>query len=169
MTKSSNPSIQTTNNGSSNIPPYASSSNSPSNMAINGNKLPSQKQPTSDQSSTANIARPNTSAINNGSIARQRKKQLKGHNSNSSLGHSVGLSGVPPADNDTAYCTEIARRSVARAALHLGMEGMEGEALDSLGSILLGYMEMVRCCCCCVTNFTLNLCSYTLLQFTHIH
>lgn len=42
-----------------------------------------------------------------------------------------------------SYCTEIARRSVARAALHLGIQGMEGEALDVLGSVLLGYMEMV--------------------------
>ena len=57
---------------------------------------------------------------------------------------SVVLSGGSPADNDASYCTEIARRSVARAALHLGMEGMEGEALDVLGSVLLGYMEMVR-------------------------
>ena len=57
---------------------------------------------------------------------------------------SVALSGGSPADNDASYCTEIARRSVARAALHLGMEGMEGEALDVLGSVLLGYMEMVR-------------------------
>ena len=142
MTKSSNPSSQTTNNGSSNIPPKTSS-NSPSNMTMNGNKMPAQKQAISDQSSAANIARPNTSTINNSSAARQGKKQFNVHNSNSS-GHSVGLSGVAPADNDTAYCTEIARRSVARAALHLGMEGMEGEALDSLGSILMGYMEMVR-------------------------
>ena len=32
---------------------------------------------------------------------------------------------------------------MARAALHLGLDGMEGEALDCMGSILLGYMEMV--------------------------
>lgn len=49
-----------------------------------------------------------------------------------------------PTDDDAAYCTEIARRSVARAALHLGTEGMETEALDVLGSVLLGYLEMVR-------------------------
>lgn len=46
-------------------------------------------------------------------------------------------------DTDTAYCTELARRSVARAALHLGIEGMETSALDVLGSILLGYLSNV--------------------------
>jgi hypothetical protein len=56
----------------------------------------------------------------------------------------VALSGGSTADNDTSYCTEIARRAVARGALHLGFEGMEGEALDVLGNVLLGYMEMVR-------------------------
>ncbi|KAL3817650.1 hypothetical protein ACHAXA_001995 [Cyclostephanos tholiformis] len=56
---------------------------------------------------------------------------------------TVMLSGGSPSDCDAAYCTEIARRAVARAALHLGIEGMEGEALDVLGSVLLGYMEMV--------------------------
>lgn len=47
------------------------------------------------------------------------------------------------ADSDAAFCSEVARRSVARAALHLGIEGMDGEALDALGSVLLGYMESV--------------------------
>ncbi len=56
---------------------------------------------------------------------------------------AVSISGGSPSDNDMSYCTEIARRSVARAALHLGIQGMEGEALDVLGSVLLGYMEMV--------------------------
>lgn len=55
------------------------------------------------------------------------------------------LSGGSPTDVDSAYCTEVARRSVARAALHLGMEGMEGMALDALTSVYLGYMDMVRC------------------------
>jgi len=50
---------------------------------------------------------------------------------------------MSPADDDAAYCAEIARRSAARAALHLGMEGMDGEALDVLGSVLLGYMDTV--------------------------
>jgi hypothetical protein len=56
----------------------------------------------------------------------------------------MALSGGSTTDNDTSYCTEIARRAVARGALHLGFEGMEGEALDVLGNVLLGYMEMVR-------------------------
>jgi uncharacterized membrane protein YgcG len=46
-------------------------------------------------------------------------------------------------DTDAAYCTELSRRSVARAALHLGIEGMETSALDVLGSVLLGYLENV--------------------------
>lgn len=62
--------------------------------------------------------------------------------------HSVSLSGGSPTDNDSAYCTEIARRSVARAALHLGMEGMEGSAMDALGSVLIGYMDQVSIVSC---------------------
>lgn len=58
---------------------------------------------------------------------------------------ALAISGGSSTDNDNAYITEIARRSIARAALHLGVEGMEGIALDTLGSVLLGYLEMVRC------------------------
>jgi hypothetical protein len=92
----------------------------------------------------------------------QQQMQQKGTSSSS----GVALSGGSTTDNDTSYCTEIARRAVARGALHLGFEGMEGEALDVLGNVLLGYMEMVRsfffiyiycvqkikhfCCCCCL-------------------
>lgn len=68
-------------------------------------------------------------------------KQLH-RGSNGAVG-SAGLPGGSPADNDAAYCAEVARRSAARAALHLGIEGMEGEALDILGSVLLGYMDTV--------------------------
>ena len=57
---------------------------------------------------------------------------------------SVEADGGSSADSDAAFCSEVARRSVARAALHLGIEGMDGEALDALGSVLLGYMESVR-------------------------
>ena len=57
---------------------------------------------------------------------------------------SVEADGGSSADSDAAFCSEIARRSVARAALHLGIEGMDGEALDALGSVLLGYMGSVR-------------------------
>ncbi len=60
---------------------------------------------------------------------------------------ALAISGGSSAQNDNAYITEIARRSVARAALHLGIEGMEGMALDTLGSVLLGYLEMVRRFC----------------------
>ena len=81
-------------------------------------------------------------APNNVNAKQRRHNKSRGANEDN-VGLSIGLSGGSPTDNDAAYCTEIARRSVARAALHLGMEGMEGEALDSLGSILLGYMEMV--------------------------
>src|SRR6056300_407815 len=54
-------------------------------------------------------------------------------------GTAISLS----TDTDTAYCTELARRSVARAALHLGIEGMETSALDVLGSVLLGYLHNI--------------------------
>jgi hypothetical protein len=41
---------------------------------------------------------------------------------------------------DPIYCFEIARRSVGRAALHLGIEGMTEEALDVMADVLLEYL-----------------------------
>ena len=123
------------------------SSTSKSNMTLNGDK-------TNEQSKTKIIVAQNKLANNNNNVVthqsniiqhantiKQRHKTIK---SNPNEGHSILLSGGSSTDNDTSYCTEIARRSVARAALHLGLDGMEGEALDCMGSILLGYMEMVR-------------------------
>ena len=74
----------------------------------------------------------------------QQQQQQQQMQKNGTLSSVVALSGGSTTDNDNSYCTEIARRAVARAALHLGLEGMEGEALDVLGNVLLGYMEMVR-------------------------
>jgi hypothetical protein len=44
---------------------------------------------------------------------------------------------------DRLYNAELARRSVARAALHLGIDRVEGQALDCLGDALLDYLERV--------------------------
>ena len=74
----------------------------------------------------------------------QYDKKSSSLNASNNDNYSVNLSGGSPTDADASYCTEIARRSVARAALHLGLEGMDGEALDVLGSVLLGYMDEVR-------------------------
>jgi len=41
---------------------------------------------------------------------------------------------------DEFFCHEIAKRSVARAALHLGIEYMSEEVLDVLGDVLLSYL-----------------------------
>ena len=76
----------------------------------------------------------------------QYDKKYSSSNASNNNNYSVNLSGGAPTDADASYCTEIARRSVARAALHLGLEGMDGEALDVLGSVLLGYMDEVRLC-----------------------
>jgi len=43
--------------------------------------------------------------------------------------------------NDHEYCAELARRSAARAALHLGIENMSCDALDVIGDALLVYLE----------------------------
>jgi hypothetical protein len=45
---------------------------------------------------------------------------------------------------DSLYTTSLAHRSVARAALHLGIEGMETKALEALGGVLVDYVERVR-------------------------
>jgi hypothetical protein len=42
---------------------------------------------------------------------------------------------------DDLYCALIARRAVARAALHLGIADMTAEALDVLGDVLLEFLE----------------------------
>ena len=44
---------------------------------------------------------------------------------------------------DRLYNAELARRSVARAALHLGIDRIEGQALDCLGDALLEYLDRV--------------------------
>lgn len=44
---------------------------------------------------------------------------------------------------DPIYCFEVARRSVGRAALHLGIENMSETALDVLADILLNYLGRV--------------------------
>mmetsp|Transcript_20594 Transcript_20594/g.50573 ORF Transcript_20594/g.50573 Transcript_20594/m.50573 type:complete len:415 (+) Transcript_20594:65-1309(+) len=42
---------------------------------------------------------------------------------------------------DSIYCFEIARRSVGRAALHLGIENMSETALDVMADVLLNYLH----------------------------
>ena len=42
---------------------------------------------------------------------------------------------------DDVYCFLIARRAVARAALHLGVLTMSSEALDTLADVLIAYLE----------------------------
>lgn len=44
-------------------------------------------------------------------------------------------------ETDSGYSHELARRSVARAALNLGIEHMSGDALDGLGDVLIQYLE----------------------------
>mmetsp|Transcript_17829 Transcript_17829/g.21315 ORF Transcript_17829/g.21315 Transcript_17829/m.21315 type:complete len:634 (+) Transcript_17829:153-2054(+) len=46
-------------------------------------------------------------------------------------------------DVDMEYCKEISRRAVARAALHLGVEEMSGDALCVLGDVLVSYLERI--------------------------
>jgi hypothetical protein len=44
---------------------------------------------------------------------------------------------------DEVYCHLTARRAVARAALHLGIDTMSQEALDTTGDVLLAYLERI--------------------------
>lgn len=44
---------------------------------------------------------------------------------------------------DSAYCNLIAQRAVARAALHMGVEEMSQEALETLADVLLAYMSRI--------------------------
>lgn len=44
---------------------------------------------------------------------------------------------------DDVFCHETARRAVARAALHLGIESMSVEAADSMAGILIAYLERI--------------------------
>ncbi len=51
---------------------------------------------------------------------------------------------IRKGQNDSDYCTEIAKRAVARAALHLGVESMSADALEAMGNALLSYLDTVR-------------------------
>ena len=44
---------------------------------------------------------------------------------------------------DEVFCHETARRAVARAALHLGLDAMSVEACDSLAAVLIAYLERI--------------------------
>ena len=44
---------------------------------------------------------------------------------------------------DEVFCHETARRAVARAALHLGIESMSVEAADTMAGILIAYLERI--------------------------
>ena len=144
----STPTIATTNGADP--PKKMSSPERP--MTMNGGTSPSKAQSmlvTTRSNAGRSVSFSGTSddpTIGNKTTVKQRQcKYKEAHGANSAVNCSFGLSGGSPTDNDAAYCTEIARRSVARAALHLGIEGMEGEALDALGNILQGYMITVRC------------------------
>jgi len=45
------------------------------------------------------------------------------------------------ASRDHVYCLELAKRSVARAALHLGVPTMTRDVLDVMGDVLCQYLE----------------------------
>ena len=47
------------------------------------------------------------------------------------------------ANEDDVFNHEVAKRSVARAALHLGVDSMSEEALDVMGDVLLTYIQRV--------------------------
>lgn len=52
--------------------------------------------------------------------------------------------GNPTLEEEIYYCHELARRSVARAALHLGLkDGMSQDALDVLADVLLQYLQKI--------------------------
>ena len=46
-------------------------------------------------------------------------------------------------DSEELYCHEISRRSVARAALHLGIDGMSQDSLDVMADVLQHYMARI--------------------------
>lgn len=46
-------------------------------------------------------------------------------------------------EKDKQYSHEIAKRSVARAALHLGITSMSSEALDVMGDALITFLERI--------------------------
>ncbi|KAL7552267.1 hypothetical protein ACHAWF_015499 [Thalassiosira exigua] len=142
-TSPSDPS-STTNGGHS---PKAGSSE---NMTPNGAGPRPPPSAASGSGSGANNAAPSPRAASATATVKQRRPYRNGTDgprrpgaAGSSGGARSGGGVAWGAECDAAYCAEVARRSAARAALHLGLEGMEGAALDTLGSVLLGYMEQV--------------------------
>ena len=53
------------------------------------------------------------------------------------------MSSSNSSSRDVEYTLEIAKRSVARAALHLNITEIANDALDALAQILLTYLNQV--------------------------
>ena len=60
-----------------------------------------------------------------------------------------GISAHYGSLTDRLYNAELSRRAVARAALHLGIDRVEGQALDCLGDALLEHLDRVSLCVRC--------------------
>jgi histone H3/H4 len=58
------------------------------------------------------------------------------------IAYSISI-GIMQESRDDVYSHLIARRAVARAALHLGSDAMSAEALDALAAVLQSYLERV--------------------------
>ncbi|GKZ00912.1 hypothetical protein MPSEU_001042700 [Mayamaea pseudoterrestris] len=50
---------------------------------------------------------------------------------------------MQPSARDDVYSHFVARRAVARAGLHVGLDSMSNETLDALSGVLLAYLERV--------------------------
>lgn len=62
---------------------------------------------------------------------------------------TAGISAHYGSLTDRLYNAELSRRAVARAALHLGIDRVEGQALDCLGDALLEHLDRVSLCVRC--------------------
>jgi Bromodomain associated len=74
------------------------------------------------------------------STAGAKAKKQKANNPKKS---TIIIISMPRRTDDAAYCEWVARRAVARAALHLGIEDMTEEALHVLASCLLDYLGRI--------------------------
>ena len=92
---------------------------------------------TSSSSAGASGAAPVSSGTGTSSGLQRRTSSSNNHTTTAIT--STTTSDV--ASRDSVYCLELAKRSVARAALHLGVATVTQEVLDVLGDVLCSYLE----------------------------
>ena len=92
-------------------------------------------------SSTAGVATAKAPSNNNALVVTNNNNNSDNHPETVASSSTSAVEITSTTARDNIYCLELAQRSVARAALHLGIPSMTQETLAVLGDVLCQYME----------------------------